>query len=191
MNRALALCIILCAVSILVLCSGYRREDFRDPYIASGVVGTPISHLSLHATFQPRYIQVFGKTYYNIRGNPPYYLSLTNISCILFVTEPSKYGMTFNVLNMKTKAIAKIDGKGCGFGYGINAAIEDGDRFKDYIESATVGQIVAVAGGDGFWQKYYLDLTQAKLTKVVEEYYNTEKEVTNRIVYPNGTAVDR
>jgi hypothetical protein len=96
--------------------------------------------------------------------------------------------MTFNVLNLRTKMITQIDGKSCGFGYGINAPIRNGDKFKDYVESATTSHIVAVSGCDGFWQKYILDLSQAKLIKVVEEYYNTEKEVTNRIVYWNGTA---
>jgi hypothetical protein len=190
MKRAIALIlIILGAGAIFMLCIERFREDYRDSYVASGVIETPMSHLSLHAAFQPRYLQVFGKTYKNVRGDSPYYISLTNISCILFVTEPTKYGMIFNVLNLTNRAITRIDGKRGGFGYGINGPHRDGDAFKDYIESATPNHIVAVRGCDGCWQKYYLDLVHGKLTKVVEEYYNNQKEVTNSIVYPNGTAL--
>ena len=57
-------------------------------------------------------LEVNGKKYYNPSGRPPFYISLAQLNCILFVTSDQKppYTATFHIFNLNKSNEIQIRG---------------------------------------------------------------------------------
>src|SRR6266496_3559092 len=97
-----------CAVGLLALRSK-RIVSYRDRKVTAGEIMRPIDRLAPHLS-KKKYLTIGNDTFTGIRGLPPYYLDLTNLNCILFVTADRRAAVTFWIAGLTSNHITRIDG---------------------------------------------------------------------------------
>jgi hypothetical protein len=96
--------ILLLALAALVLAYGAFNahvETYRDNNVSAGRIRGPLRIINPHAD-QEHYLKVHGKVYDNVRGIEPYYLDISEMHSILFVTEDHSNNAKFHIVNLVT-----------------------------------------------------------------------------------------
>ena len=131
------------------------------------------------AVAMPNSLEIGGKTFTDVLGYPPYYLAVTQIDSVLFVTRRNAGGSNLiHVMSLKTGQDEQIPTR-VDFGRNIGVA---GDGFCDYVERAQPGEVVVASEttvGRRMKSIYHLDL-QAGIVDTREVwYYDANGRITN------------
>ena len=159
-------------------------ETYRDKNVTAGEIETPLSAFSVH-TSPTKYLIVNGKTYKGIRGLKPYYLDITNLNSILFVTEGAKYKTTVHVVNLQSKREIEFQGVS-GFGSSIGSPSKPGEKFSDYIENVQSNRITIATRSLDWKNTWVLNLESKQIEREEDFKYDAGGQVTNHSVYVNG-----
>lgn len=188
MGKVIALLGILLVAGVTLCFWGKRVETYRDKNVSAGEITRPINSLAVHVS-KPQYLTIQGKTYEGVRGLKPYYLDIPQWNSILFVTEDSKYKVTFHVVNLKPGNETQIDGGTSGFGWAIGSGRKAGEKGTDYIESVESNKLTIATRSLNWKATALLDLATKSVEREETFYYGESGQVTNREVYVNGERV--
>jgi hypothetical protein len=158
---------------------GSDTQTFQDKNVGVGEVRRPFHRFAAHVSAQ-RYLSVQGQTYRGVRGLPPYYLEIPELSSILFVTEYPKEKVTIHVHNLKTKEDIAIDGQGTGFGGGIGSGLKAGEPFSECVERVEPGRITISKRSLNWKETKVLDLRSKKIESEETFSYDANGQITNR-----------
>ena len=121
---------------ILIIClvikHSKRVEPIRQHSLASLV--------NIHAS-AGRALRIDGKVYENVQGYTPYYLVITNLDSIFFVTEQPNGFVTYHIYNLKNRKDAIFLDQIVDLGDFINSSAKDEQIF---IEKATPDNFIIV-----------------------------------------------
>ena len=124
-------------------------------------------------------LEIGGKKFTDVLGYPPYYLAVTQIDSVLFVTRLNNGGTNlFHVLNLKTGQDEQIPSI-ADFGRNIGLT---GDGMRDYVERAAPGEVVVASetsAGRRAKSVYHLDLQAGIMDTRKAFYYDANGQVTN------------
>lgn len=111
-----------------------------------------------------------GKTYRNVRGLKPYYISVPKLDSILFVTGVTN--ATFYLARLDTRQITKIDGGNSPFGTwtGWDSSYPVGA--SNFVASADSNGLSLVTLNDRKRVTEYLDLKKKQVEARKEELIN-------------------
>jgi hypothetical protein len=104
-----ALVIVVCAAGLSIVLARQKVESFKDKNVVAGEVRNPFKTFFAHLS-EDQYLTVGGKTYFHVRGAPPFYLDVTNLESIVFVTGVVDQEATFHVYNLRSKIEKIIEG---------------------------------------------------------------------------------
>jgi hypothetical protein len=124
-------------------------------------------------------LEIGGRQFTDVLGYPPYYLAVTQIDCVLFVTRRNNGGSNFfHVLNLKTGQDEQIPSI-ADFGRNIGSADAG---FRDYVERAGPGEVVVaseISVGRRMKSAYHLDLQAGIMDTRRISYYDQNGHLTN------------
>jgi hypothetical protein len=180
--------IVILTALFSVSCVQGKRVVYQDENVVVRAKNPAFYPFNVHGD-QTIYLDVGGKRYRNVRGIAPYYLKI-NGDGILFVTDKAGGGITFHVVNGKSKSHISIDGDGSIFGINIGAPRSRGTRDTDYLEEIAPERIAAVTRSRGTKQVSILNLQEKTLERIEMYYYSPDGVVTNRSVYVKGKRVE-
>jgi hypothetical protein len=124
-------------------------------------------------------LEIGGKKFTDVLGYPPYYLAVTQIDAVLFVTRLNNAGTNlFHLLNLKTGQEEQIPST-ADFGRNIGSA---GGGMRDYVERAAPGEVVVASetsAGRRVKSVYHLDLQAGIVDTRKVFYYDQNGQVTN------------
>jgi hypothetical protein len=127
----------------------------------------------------PNSLQIGGRQFPDVLGYPPYYLAVTQIDSVLFVTRRNNGGSNlFHVLNLKTGQDEQIPTI-ADFGRNIGSADAG---LCDYVERAGPGEVVLaseIRAGRRMKSVYHLDLQAGIVDTRKVSYYDQDGNVTN------------
>src|SRR5262245_4110425 len=95
-----------------------REEIYRDKYVVAEVGRVPVLLGNFHGD-ETVYLKVFGKTYKDVRGEEPFYIFVSELNSIVFVTQEGEEHATLHIVNVETKKVASVALGGLGFGNNI------------------------------------------------------------------------
>ena len=138
--------------------------------------GGSVSSSSAHATNS---LEIRGKKFADVLGYPPYYLPVTQIDAVLFVTRLNNGGTNlFHVLSLKTgqeEQIPSIADFGRNIGSGSGGV-------RDYVERAGPGEVVVASetsAGARVKSLYHLDLQAGIVDTRKVLLYDQNGRITN------------
>ncbi len=184
-------CFVLAILVIGVVTFGFLAggaETYRDKNVQAGEIESPISAFSVHSS-KTQYLIVNGKTYKGIRGLKPYYLDIPKLNSILFVTEGSKYRVTFHLVNLELKREISIDGGTSGFGSSIGSGTKPGEQFSDYIENVQSNKVTIATRSLSWKETSLLNLDSKRIERQETFLYDASGKVTNHWASVNGERV--
>ncbi len=174
----------LLTVSLSSVSCSHHVEQFRNADASGGILKGPT--LNVHSSF-PRYLTIKGQTFTSVRGSAPFYLTLTNLNAVLFVTEDFQNDTTFHVLSLETGRSASIFGGKSDFGARIGFPSSPGDKYSDWIESASTNRVVVSTRAGPFKTTTVLNLSSASVERIDFYYLNAQGVPTNKVSYPPPT----
>jgi hypothetical protein len=145
-----------------------RIEQVRQGQITGGEVRSLLATVLVHAR-RDHYLSVGTHTFHNVLGAPPYFIALTNLDAILFVTKKPSQNAQIHVYDLGRKEHFALNGGDTLFGHMIGGQPEPPSRSWDYVESVTSSNIVIVSESWHLRERYLLDLTTRTFGKVSEE----------------------
>jgi hypothetical protein len=130
-------------------------------------------------------IAVFDKTYENVRGYIPFYLTIPENNSILFVTgrDYDNGQAEIHLVNLNTKKEIHFQAYNSHLGSNIR---QTNDWCYERIESLKDDKVIISAGRTNCQFRYYLDLKNSKFEKEEAEFWNSFSDTTNRYVYVGG-----
>ncbi len=178
-----------CAIAIFAICicaNASTKEIFKDDKVT--VTETlhsyiPFSaHVGISDTIS---ITVFDKTYENVRGYIPFYLTIPEKNSILFVTgkDYDNGQAEIHLVNLNTKNEIHFPAFDSHIGSNIR---QTNDWCYERIESLKDDKLIISAGRKDSQFRYYLDLKNAKFEKEEAEFWNSSSNTTSRYVYVGG-----
>ncbi len=124
-------------------------------------------------------LEIGGKKFADVLGYPPYYLTVTQIDAVLFVTRLNNGGTNlFHVLNVKTGRDEQIPSIA---DFGRNIGSGDGGA-RDYVERAAPGEVVVASetsAGRRVKSLYHLDLQAGIMDTRKVLLYDPNGRITN------------
>jgi hypothetical protein len=170
----------------LTLClRGHRVETYRDQFVSAGELVSPISLMAVHAD-RPNYLTIFGKTYRGVQGLKPFYLEVSALDSILFVTGEDD--QTFHLVNLKTKKHLRVDANKTSFGGHIKSVRPAKESYTDFVDEVTTNFVVVGTLYPEAKKTFFLDFKAGRLDRLVYEEY--KNHITNRSVYVDGKRVN-
>jgi len=130
---------------------------------------------------EQHYIKCGGKTYFNVRGLEPFYITVPGTESILFVTESASRSATFHIFNTNTQSELEIPGDTSDFGSNLNANPAPGSAYSDFIEKASDDGIVLATQYPEFKKLTFLDLKQKRVERVESEWMDESGHIQRHV----------
>ena len=183
MKITVTLLVLLVAVGIIFLAvRGRRVEAYRDNRVTAGEIVRPINKLAPHIS-ATTYLSIHGRTFTGLRGLPPYYLDITNLDSLLFVTEDKRRKVSFWIVESKSDQAIQIDGDGSTFGWNIGSGRSAGEEYADWLEASSANNISLVTRSGSVRVKTVLDIGLKSISRVEVDHLDVSGGVTNHVVY--------
>ncbi len=163
-----------------------RVETHRDQNVVAGEVRSLVDLYAVHHS-PPKYLTVKGKTYVNIRGMAPFYLTIPQLNSILFVTETKSSEIVLHIVDLASGQEIAIDGVLSGLGHGIGTGRKPGERGTDFIERVEGERLVIVSRSFDWSETIVVNLKARSVERVDTYDYDSGGRVTRRRTPPDRT----
>lgn len=178
---------ILVLLGVAVLPMAYRHRHGLHTWlhrIRHGLSGGGSSSAGAGAAELDHTLRINGRTFTDVLGYPPYYLTITQYDVVLFVTRVNDGGSNLiHVLNRKTGQEEQIATR-VDFGRNIGA---EGGAFRDYVERVESNGVALASmssAGKPVKTVYQLNLRTAMVDTREVFYYDEDGRITNTEVGP-------
>jgi hypothetical protein len=151
---------VVMSCALLCSCTHSTKIAYQDDKVKVSHKDT-VNLVNVHASHDEMWLVAFGKTYKEVRGQPPFYLEIPGKDSILFVTGRTYDNgqATVHVLNYKTGKEANF----LAYDSHIGANISSGGAEK--LESVDGQKVVISAKFLDRQYRYYLDLEKPEFEK--------------------------
>jgi hypothetical protein len=173
-------------IGFLLLCSGCVpscRNIYKDDKV-SVKESSLVNILNVHASKDKIIITVYGKSYEDVRGNPPYYLEIPGENSILFVTGRTfdNGQATVHIVNLATKQETNFPAYDSSIGEAICSTNKQRDDWYERIEGLTNDELSICAVMSNRRFRYILDLKKPEFVREEQGWVG----FTNIVVVPGG-----
>jgi hypothetical protein len=173
----------------MIVAGSWHHSIYRDQIVTVGEMINLRSLMNLHGE-PAKYLRTQGRTFDNVCGLPPCYLTIPELGAILFVTRNYHQDPIFHIIDLATGKETRINGPYADFGGHIGSGRPNGQPYTDFVERADSNRIVVASAYPGAKKRYYLDLAGKRLERVVYDELDGQGRIKKTTVYIDGKLVE-
>jgi hypothetical protein len=164
-------------------------ETYKDKYVVARTVNPSVIAGFYLRREEYTDLRIFGRNFHNVRGSKPFYIMVTNLNSIVFVTEDRKEQGHLHIMNLKTKVDTKILISGI---FGGNIGYEQygrkqGDECTDYIDNVGTKGLRINAVSVRWRESSVIDIASKSVSERESIIFDKDKKIIKR--YINGELV--
>lgn len=158
-----ALILILLAIAAALL-HKHKVQSFRNQFASGGELRSPVQSFFVHGMSEEHYLSIGGITYRQVRGSEPFYLDVTQIQSIVFVTGKVDRKSQIHVLNKQSSLGEVFDGGPEDFGWDIGSDRKAEEPWTDFVKHADSHEIVLIHNYGGFGYEIAASMSSGRLS---------------------------